>query len=147
MRNGSSLAAYFQEPNRKQALPGKWVEWEDMNDSNGQQGGRGVPSDPWSAIAAELRKTLEESSSRQIEALSTVNAKIVDVWIKLVSARDPSAALSAQMEMGCCMGEAGAAQARTVADIAAKLHQCHCRIVAEASRAAGATAKTEHDRP
>ncbi len=112
--------------------------WEDMNDSNRSQSDGLVPSDHWSAIAVELRKALEEGSSRQIAAISTVNAKIVDAWIKLVSARDPSAALSAQLEMGCCMGEAGAAHARTVADIATKLHDCHCRIVAEASRSAGA---------
>lgn len=138
MGNGSSLATSFQEWNWKLTLPAKMMGWEDMDDLNRSQSDGSLPSDHWSAIAVELRKTLEDGSARQIAAISTVNAKIVDAWIKLVSARDPSTALSAQLEMGCCMGEAGAAHAQTVADIAAKFHDCHCRIVAEASRSAGA---------
>lgn len=77
---------------------------------------------------AEFHTALREVSATHLATVVSMQGRLMEIATKLATARDPGAALAANVELGCCLTEVGSRNAKAWAEFADRLHCCQLRL-------------------
>jgi hypothetical protein len=77
---------------------------------------------------AALQAAFLEVSASHIATVASVHGRLTEIATKLATARDHGALLAANVDMACCLTEAGSKNAKAWAEFVDRLHGCRMSL-------------------